>query len=100
MKKIYNNYFSIQLTRHDGLALMEILKEDTHLSDSVRERLKRMVNEGIKPFYEYQVKCSDCGKSFTVTFGKKLTQDEIELAMGHPNDGLGILCSSCLDDYK
>ena len=87
----HRQWIDVSLTRHDAIRLVEVLKMDTHLSDSTRKRLKKMLVDKLKPWYTYQIKCQDCPRVYPLTTQKVIPQEEI---------AKGGICVVCSDDYK
>ena len=89
--KTYRDYLELSLTRHDANALLETLRIDTPLSDSTSKRLTKMLADGLKPWYTYQIKCEDCSRVYPLTTQKEIPESEI---------AKGGICVICSDDYK
>lgn len=100
MKTFYTKGLHLWFDRHEAKELYRLLEEDTTLSKSLRKKLKQKFWELLKPLYLYEVKCHDCQCKLKRVTDKKLTQKQIEQDCAATGGGLGILCGSCLEDYK
>lgn len=89
MKERYKHLIGVYLNRKDAKHLMELL------NDCERATLigvKKQVEEGLAPEYEYEIKCADCKTPLKVYAGTKMSKIELDKTERY--------CSSCLDDFK
>lgn len=95
----YNSVVTVEMSRHDAKELLAFIKTSTPMPNSVQKRILSELRDGLKPTYHYEIPCYDCRKIIEVTSHKKMTFAQVIEAMDRV-DGLGILCSHCLDNYK
>lgn len=88
----YNEPFvTLEMSRHDAKELLALLKTDKTLINGSCKRICKEIREGLKPWYIYTVKCSDCSRTWEYKTQEKITDKE-PLEGGY--------CSRCSDDYK
>jgi predicted SprT family Zn-dependent metalloprotease len=86
MKVVRKDWINVQVKREVAESLLKAIANSPALKE-----IKKQIKEELSPSYEYQVRCGDCPRVFTVTRKTKLSDKEpIE----------GGLCVSCSDDYK
>jgi len=102
VKKFFPRGKNIWLSYHDASALSKILRRGDGLSDSARKRLRQELFNGIlKPLYCYTVSCTQCGCKMDVVYDEKITYAEVSKRnVVSGLEDLGIICSSCVEDYK
>lgn len=55
------------------------------------EYLREQLELELAPYYEYEIKCTDCPRKYTIKVKEPLTKAEIKK---------GGICVNCSDDYK
>ena len=88
VKKVYPKHVRLDLTRHDAIQLMKLLRTGKPLSKSTSLRIGQDFGDQLDAEYEGKVQCTDCSNSFVMLF-RSLDAVRTE----------GI-CASCSDDYK
>lgn len=88
VKKVYPKYVRFDLTRHDAVQLMKLLKKGKPLSDSTSLRIRQSFRSQLEAEYEGSVQCTDCRNKFVMIFRSL----ESVRTTG--------ICASCSDDYK
>jgi translation initiation factor 2 beta subunit (eIF-2beta)/eIF-5 len=91
MKPTYDKSFDLWMTREDGLVVYDIIKNVPQLK-SISKDLK----EKLRGYYEYTVKCSDCGQPIDCSSKKNHSPLLLEKIKQSSN----LICSLCMSDYK
>jgi hypothetical protein len=76
MTTYHQPFVTLDMSRHDAKELLALLKTDKTLANSSRKRLCKELREGLKTWYIYTVKCSDCSNTWEHRTQKKLTDKE------------------------
>ena len=90
MKIKHKDIVGLYMDRKTAKKVLELLNQHYPESSVLKEPRKEL-KQLLAPSYEYEIKCRDCARTYTIESKKKLTDEEVSR---------GGICVVCSDDYK
>lgn len=87
MKKFRTSIPLSPVDYEEGKLLLALLNASSKPFAYLRKDLER----GLKPFYVYEVKCTDCPRVFKLESSKPISKERL---------AKGGICADCSDSYK